>query len=363
MRPPRIPAVVLACAVVSFTFVPSLRADWIPTNIAGGADAEIRDHQPATNFGASTELAVRVLDIFPPGDTNDTADRFSAMYTRFNIAGQTIPNPFVAAFRLCFRNTNLTPMRIQDMDTPNLSHRVTFSVYGLTPAAPAWDESTITFSNAPGITSDGNIGDNDVNLKTSPVPAFPIVVTLGSVTLPPIGVQNRLPVGGSMVFRSAAFNNFISSALTAGATQVTLITVISHTGKEAVASWRNFNYLFVPKEMTTLTADTGYDSDITNPNNPLGSPHSGANNTDGAFSPAIRFDPVPVPEIDAINVGANQVDLQLEPTVAGYPFHIERSHELSSWLHIATVPGATIPVIFSDERLPGHTKDFYRVRR
>ena len=35
----------------------------------------------------------------------------------------------------------------------------------------------------------------------------------------------------------------------------------------------------------------GYDSDMTNPNNPLGSPHSGASNATGAYSPAIRLDP------------------------------------------------------------------------
>ena len=32
-----------------------------------GADAEVRDHQPATNFGASTELATRILDNFAAG--------------------------------------------------------------------------------------------------------------------------------------------------------------------------------------------------------------------------------------------------------------------------------------------------------
>ena len=69
-------------------------------------------------------------------------------------------------------------------------------------------------------------------------------------------------------------NNFLANAFGGGATQVTLVTTLIHGGDEPVTDLRNFNYSFNSKEMTTLLIDSGYDSDTTDPNNPLGSPHS-----------------------------------------------------------------------------------------
>ena len=57
MRLPSISPLALACALVPFTTASPVLADWIPTNVGNGADAEVRDHQSSTNFGASTELA------------------------------------------------------------------------------------------------------------------------------------------------------------------------------------------------------------------------------------------------------------------------------------------------------------------
>jgi hypothetical protein len=79
---------------------------------------------------------------------------------------------------------------------------------------------------------------------------------------------------------------------------VTIVAAILHDGKVPVNDWKNFNYLFNPKEQTTLLTDTGYDSDTTDPNNPLGSPHSGASNATDAngfspFSPQLILVPEP----------------------------------------------------------------------
>ena len=177
---------------------------------------------------------------------------------------------------------------------------------------------------------------------------------------PAVGVQNHLAVGSSVVLRSAALNNFISSAVGGGATQVTLVTVHRPRGEGGVNDIRNFNYVFNPKEQITLSIDTGYDADTTNPSNPLGSPHSGASNATGAYSPALRLDPVPVPPFSLINVEADRADLRMGATLDGFPFHIERSYGLSSWVRIATVTGATVPIVLSDERLPNETQNFYR---
>ena len=86
----------------------------IATSMGVGADAEVRDHQPTTNFGASTELGTRIVDNLPFGNANDGNDRFSAMYLKFDIAGQSsLPNP-TASVRLTYRNTNLTPNRLHE---------------------------------------------------------------------------------------------------------------------------------------------------------------------------------------------------------------------------------------------------------
>jgi hypothetical protein len=345
-----------AYALALFIFGPAVRADWIPTNVGNGADAEVRDHQPTTNFGASTELATRIVNNFPAG-ASDGNDRCSAMYTRFDLAGQTIPANFTAAFRLTLRNSNFTPNRLHDSATPNLSHRTGLAIYGLNPtnAGANWSEATITYANAPGITTDGNNGTKD--LTSSLIP-------LGTLTFPPAGVQNRLAIGSSVIFRSAALNNFISNAVfNAGVTRVTLVSILLHCGDEPTTDWRNFNYAFNPKEQTTLNTDVGYDADTTNPSNPLGSPHSAASNATGTYSPAIRLDPVPTPSLRMINVESNRVDLKLESTLDGYPFHIERSYGLAPWVRIATVTGAPNGIVFSDERPTGDSRGFYRAAR
>src|SRR5688572_19469638 len=72
----------------------------IATSRGSGADAEVRDHQPATNLGASTELATRILDNFPEGHASDINDRFSAMYLKFDLAGADLLAAEPASVRL-----------------------------------------------------------------------------------------------------------------------------------------------------------------------------------------------------------------------------------------------------------------------
>ena len=117
---------------------------------------------------------------------------------------------------------------------------------------------------------------------------------LGVALFPEVPPQNRLPIGGALVFSSDALNNFLVTSLNAGKTSVTIVAGILHDGKVPINDWKNFNYLFVPKEHMTLNTDVGYDSDTTNPNNPLGSPRSAASNAEDAsgfspFSPQLIF--------------------------------------------------------------------------
>jgi hypothetical protein len=275
------------------------RAVVIATSKGSGADAEVRDHQPATNLGTSTELATRILDNSAPG-ASDLNDRFSAMYLKFDITGQTAFANQTTSVRLSYRNSNLTPNRIHDMTPPgnNFDFRTGIAFYGLDRdhAGNNWSETTITYSNAPGIASDGNNGTKDYDL-VDPDGGGPLrapITPLGIALFPEVPPQNRLPIGGALVFSSDALNNFLVTSLNAGKTSVTIVAGIVHDGKVPINDWKNFNYLFIPKEHMTLNADVGYDSDTTNPNNPLGSPWSAASNAEDAsgfspFSPQLIF--------------------------------------------------------------------------
>jgi hypothetical protein len=283
-----------------------VRAAIIATSKGLGADAEVRDHQPTTNFGASTELATRIVDNFPLGHASDGSDRFSAMYLKFDITGQTaLPNQKTSV-RLTYRNTNLTPNRVHDTTPPgnNFDFRTGIAFYGLDRDDPgnAWSESTITYLSAPGMAGGGDFNNGTKDLDfVDPDGAGPLrapLTPLGVRLFPVVPPQNRLPVGGELVFSSDALNTFVTQSLNAGKPTVTVVACIVHDGKVPINDWKNFNYLFNPKEMLTLNTDTGYDADTTDPNNTLGSPWSGASNAEDAnefspFSPQLLLVPEP----------------------------------------------------------------------
>ena len=294
----------VACLALGVTvgLVGTVRAVIIPTSFGVGADAEVREEAPTTNRGSSNEIASRIVDTFPTGHANDGNDRMSLIYLKFDITGQGPLGTKKTAVRLTYRNTNLSPNRISDTETPDPAFRTGMAFYGLHPdhAGNNWTEGGITYLNAPGLAPDFNNGTKDHDF-IDPDGAGPLVaplIPLGVKLFPAIGTQNRLPVGGEFLFQSPALDALVSSALAKGKTTVTIVTNAVHDGKVPISAWKNFNYLFNPKEMTTLTVDTGYDSDTTNPSNPVGSPWSGASNATDAngfspFSPQLLIVPEP----------------------------------------------------------------------
>jgi len=192
---------------ISIAFPPTANAVVIATSKGMGADAEVRDHQPLTNFGVSTEMATRILDSFPAG-ASDVTDRFSAMYMKFDITGQTAFANQTTSVRLTYRNSIFTPSRIHDTTPPgnNMDFRTGLAFY----AGNNWSEDAITYSNAPGIASDGNNGTKDYDF-VDPDGGGPLrgpLTPLGVALFPKVPPQNRLPVGGALVFSSDALNNF-----------------------------------------------------------------------------------------------------------------------------------------------------------
>ncbi len=160
-------------------------------------------------------------------------------------------------------------------------------------------------------------------IPTAAAPCAPLT-PLGIALFPEVPPQNRLPIGGGLVFSSDALNNFLVTSLNAGKTSVTIVAGLVHDGKVPINDWKNFNYLFVPKEHMTLNADVGYDSDTTDPNNPLGSPWSAASNAEDAsgfspFSPHLIFGPTGDFNFDGtVNTADYVIWRKTDGSAAGY---------------------------------------------
>ncbi len=265
------------CLLAVAVFALRANAVVIPTNFGIGADAEVRESNPTQNRGDSTELGSRVLNDFLLGSANDGSDRNSAIYTRFDLSAVSGLPTAETAFRMSYRNNNLNGSRIQDTVTPNPAVRTGIAVYGLTNNALTWAEDTIIYLTAPGISFDGDVGTKDFNSDLS---------FLGTVAFPEIGTQNHLPIGGFLELHSAALNTFVGNAIAANATSITLVTTMIHGGDAPFGNWLDFNYLFNPKEQTTLNSDN-YDPDGTGS---VGNAF-GTDNSTGAFSPQLVLTP------------------------------------------------------------------------
>lgn len=294
---------------------PALSAPvWVPTNYGNGADAEVREAFFDVNYGINPngELATRINNTRPAGDPNDSGDRNSLMYVKIDLTGYGMPADGKTAFRMTYFNSNLVANRVQDNFTPNPDFRTGLTFYGLR-SGNTWDESTITYANAPGINFPGdlNIGTRDLSIYSSSTTPTSgptgLLQPLGTVTFSQLGDAgkgiagpNRMPIGGELVFESPNLDAFVKAAIDNGDTEVTLVSHVTHDGSEYFHNffpqWMNHNYVFNAKEKLTLNIDNAnWDADVLDPDNPLGNPLSGASNANGEFSPSLLLQAV-VPE-------------------------------------------------------------------
>ena len=351
-----------ALFVASAIFTSSVHAVWIPTNQGIGADAEVRESAPTENRGSNTELASRVKNEVPLGNSIDGQDRNSAIYVKFDLAGVSMPTNLETAFRLTYRNPDLIGSRVQDTVTSNPGIRTGLAIYGLNPAASGanWDESTITYLTAPGITFDGDVGTKDFNSD---------LTFLGSVAFPEIGSQNHLPVGGQLIFRSPNLDQFVTGVFARantnvfgnGHTPLTLVVTLIHGGDTPFTNWINFNYAFNPKEQTTLNADN-YDPDGSGSVGNL----YGTNNSTGAFSPALLIQTKAQPAlITGIVADAGTVELTVSNATPRIVTNtVERTQSLSpgNWTEVGGYPSGPGVTNWSEPTPSGYDRAFYRIQ-
>jgi hypothetical protein len=233
------------------------------------------------------------------------------MYLKFDISSLTVGDLAgqEVALRMHIRNNNLPESRLW-IEQPR--QVMEFAVRGLDPnmvdglangnnhnanQVYDWDESVITYYNAPGISPDDPdgtgggqvLGEYDFN-SDAPL--------LGTWRWPRPNPENHLAVGTPFYFSNGNLKQLVLDSINAGKSSVTLMVHHNVELADAPASWKGFNYLVIPKEMTTLINDSNWDSDGSGPNPATGSVwsclHSTVcpggtlgDNTGGAFSPKL----------------------------------------------------------------------------
>lgn len=266
------------CMAVGATALVAARAEaarYDTLNTAGGADLELRESQPTTNRGDSTEIASRIA----------AGSRNSVIYLKFGVSDiSPVELANEITIQTTYRNTNLSPGRIEDASGgPNTG----FDYYVGDPldAAADWGELTATpIANAPvGYVFDGDFNTKATGTPSSPSPGLTYLGTKAFDSAQLVGASLHMPVGGPFEITLPAGSPLHTAIATAQGTShetVTVAMAVAHEADTTNSTWINFNYLFNPKDQDPLNADAD-------------SPFSEAANDLGQFAPALITVPEP----------------------------------------------------------------------
>jgi hypothetical protein len=294
----------LTSIVLVAMMTPGAQASIISTFDSGGADVEVREALPMTARGLGNELGLRV-----------SAAQNGHIYIKLGVQTVTPLNlNYPIKVRTTWRNNNVANNRIEDaIDVVNATFEdrpnVLFDYYVLDPnhAGASWDESTMVYGPgvdaAPALAFDGDFNTKDLVVGPGNL------TFLGSNELRSLArdgngpgsmpIENRIPIGEALDLTLAPgspLHNAIVAAQSTAHQTITIVMTLQHDPSSPNAGWLNFNYLFNPKELSTLNVDAGYDSDTTNPGNPLGAPLGGSANTAGTpFAPQLVLVDQPIP--------------------------------------------------------------------
>ncbi len=274
----------MMCVMVGLVAIALMAADaqaFRITTAHGGADAELRESGPTTNRGDNSEIASRVA-----------SNRNSCIYLKFDVS--TITAADLAddiTVRTTYRNNNLVESRFYN---PEFGYTGwDYFVLDPTMEGANWDEMTITPENAPGYTYDG-LYETKGQYTVDPFEGAVLndgLTYLGQQLYSSagmVGTTSHLPVGGAFDFTLGAGSALHDAIIAAQATDHKMLTIImgiahDYVEGETPSQWVNFNYLFNPKEMTTLNSD---------PDSPWSGMANDASN-DYFFSPTLLHIPEP----------------------------------------------------------------------
>lgn len=300
----------LACGLAIALTQPGL-ARVISVFDPGGADAEVREAAPTTPRGTNDGVGTEHLEL---GMREATAHN-GHVYMRFGIQGINAANLLhPITIRSTWALSNLGNARIEDevdqvSATFNDNPNVAFEYYVLDPSHPKsmWNEATMIYGPgpqaAPALAFDGNFATDDLIVGPGNLTLLGLneVRSLARNGNGPgsIPIENRLPIGENFdmtVVPGSPLHTAISASLLGGHKTVTIVATLQHDFNTVGVSpdWVNHNYVWNSKERTPLNTDAAYDSDTTNPGNPLGAPLGGSANTAAnPFAPQLLFVPEP----------------------------------------------------------------------
>lgn len=286
----------------------------ISTFDPGGMDAEVREAAPTTVFGNGAELGMRVANANNPAAPSGNHN--GHVYMKFGVQGVNAANlNHPITVRTSWMLNNLGNNRIEDIldldnaqfaDRPNVS----FDYYVLNPnnAKANWNETTMTYGGpspatwAPGLQVDFNTATKDIIVNAANF------TYLGNNELRSLArngngpgsvpIENRIPLGEDfdlVVNPGSPLHAAIVAAQATGHQTVTILGTLAHDNlTNPNVGWQNHNYVWTSKEKNPMNTDAAYDSDNTDPNNPLGSPYNGAANTAATpFAPRLVMVPEP----------------------------------------------------------------------
>lgn len=291
----------------------------ISTFDPGGADAELREAQPNSPRGTNPELGMRLAS--PDNPALQSGSHNGHVYLKFGIGSVTteeLNHPITV--RTTWMLSNLNPNRIFDeadlvagdfQDRP----RVSFDYFVLNPnhARADWNEATMVYGGpgtvladrAPGVQWDGNVNTKDLLIDADNL------TFLGNNVMRSLArdgdgpdsnvIENRIPLGEPFDITFAPGSPLHNAIVTAQGTTHQTVTIVANLAHDNLTNmntaWQNHNYVWNSRDKNPLNVDTGYDSDTTDPDNPLGSPWSGAENTAAnPFAPQLILGPAAIPE-------------------------------------------------------------------
>ena len=266
----------------------------VTTADAGGADAELRESQPTTARGTGTEIASRIAQYFDDFGVQ-TGGKNSVIYLKFSVSDISATDlAGDITVRTTYRNTNLSVNRIEDLAGGGANTGFDYFVLDPTTAGADWDEETIAPTTAAGVVqAPGYTYDGDFGTKPTDNSALTYLgqKLYDSADL----VGGHMPVGGAFDFTlstGSALHTAIEEAQASDYQYVTIVMGIAHEADNINGgNWLNFNYLFNPKEQTTLNGD---------PTSPWDGMANDAS-TGYAFSPMLTNEPhIPEPATIAL---------------------------------------------------------------
>jgi hypothetical protein len=239
-------------------FVANAEAFRVTTHDLGGADAEVREAYPTTNYGASTEIASRVA-----------SNRNSCVYLRFNvsdISAQDLAGDITV--RTTIRNTNMANSRFEDL-VGDIGPNTGWDYFVMAPgtAGENWSETTIAPTTGGGLVQ-APLYNYDADFFTKAQYTYDMDDRYVNDGLTYLGRQlydreyylssGHLAVGAPFDFTLSAGSALHQAIVAAQATDyqfVTIIMGIAHENNNENPGWLGFNYLFNPKEMAKLNTD------------------------------------------------------------------------------------------------------------